>query len=156
MGVFGEARHEHQKQRFLVEIDGISYPGFQDCSALKATMQQMEYYEGGSIRPKKRPTRLTVDDITLTRAAVSGDNELYYWFVDVADGAAGTGLPSPQFLRTLDIVQLERDGTVLRRWTVYNAWVKEYQAGEWDGTSDDPTPEQVVLACEYFELTYEK
>ena len=139
----------------MVEIDGISYPGFMSCSELKMTEQMLEHYEGGTIIPEKRSTRASMDDITLERAAATGDRELYDWFIQVVDGAANAGLPSPQYKRNLDIVQQERDGSEVRRWTVYGAWVKEYTAGSWDNTSDDATMEQIVLSADYFELTFD-
>lgn len=155
MTVFGEARKKHMQYKFVVEIDGVAHVGFQDCSELSAELEMAEYYEGGAVLPEKLPGRAKITDITLSRAACIGDRDLWNWFTQVVDMAAQTGAASPAHKRNLDIVQRARDDTVVRRWTVYGAWPKKFVAGAWDNKSNDPTAEQVVLAADYFELTYE-
>jgi phage tail-like protein len=155
LGVVGEARSIHKRFKFIVEIDGVASAGFQSCSGLEAELAEMTYWEGGAIIPEKQPTRLTVSDVTLERGAATGDHDLWNWFSQTADASANAGLPSPLFKRNLDIVQMNHDNSVIRRWTIFNAWPKKFVAGEWDNTSDDPTMEQVVLAIDYFEKTYE-
>lgn len=155
MAVIGESRKIHSRFKYLIDCDGVASMGFQSCSALEAEVAKQEYYEGGSVIPDKQPTRVTVSDITLERGAASGDRDLYDWFSQVVDVAANSGLSSPEFKRSFDIVQQDRNNTELRRWTVYGAWPSKFVAGEWDNTSDDATIEQVVLTVDYFELAFE-
>lgn len=153
--VIGEARTIHQKFNFLIEIDGITSAAFQDCSELSAEFQEMQYYEGGTVIPESQPTRLQVSEATLQRGAATGDSDLYDWWLETIDVAANAGLVSPAFKRNVDIVQLGRDGVEVRRWTLYNAWIKKYVAGAWDNTSDDANLEAITLRFDYFEKTYE-
>lgn len=155
MAVLGEARKIHSRFKFVIEIDGVASAGFQSCTEISAEFQTQEYFEGGAMIPSKQPTRLAFTDVTLERGAVSGDTDLYDWFLETAEAAANAGLPSPEYKRNLDIVQLDRDNAELRRWSLFGAWVKKFLAGEFDNTSDDPTIESVVLAYDYFELTFE-
>jgi phage tail-like protein len=153
--VIGEARTIHQKFNFLVQIDGITHAAFQDMSELSAEWTETQYYEGGAVIPDSQPARLTVAETTLQRGAATGDNELYNWWQETASAVTGGGSPSPNFKRNLDVIQLDKDGAELRRWTLYNAWIKKYVAGAWDNTSDDANLEAITLRFDYFELVFE-
>lgn len=153
MPVIGTPRSYYNKFKFLVEIDGITYAGFQKCSELSAELAKIEHWEGGSLIPNKSPGRLTFADITLERGATK-DMELYLWFEETARASAGlggAGRIDPLYKRTLDVVQLDRDDTVLQRWNVVNAWPTKFVAGEWDNTTDEKVMNSVTLAYDYFE-----
>jgi phage tail-like protein len=94
---------------------------------------------------------LTFADLTLERGATQ-DRDLFDWFQDVALTASGRGLPDMAYKRNLDIVQQDRDGTTLRRWTLAGAWPTKFVAGEWDNESDENVIEQVTLTYDFFEL----
>ena len=151
MAVIGNPRTFHKKFSFIVTIDDITHAGFQKCSELSAEVAKVEYFEGGSLIPNKSPGRLSFADVTLERGATQ-DRDLFDWFQDVVVTSSGLGLAEPRFKRNLDIVQLERDGTTLRRWTLYRAWPVKFVAGEWDNTADENVIEQVTLTYDYFEL----
>jgi len=155
MGVIGQPRAFFDKFKFLVEIDGVTYAGFQKCSELSVELAKVEHYEGGSLIPNKSPGRLTFADITLERGATS-DLELYDWFEETARASAGiggAGRIDPLYKRTLDVVQLDRDDSVLQRWNLVNAWPTKFVAGEWDNTADEKVITSVTLAYDYFEPT---
>jgi phage tail-like protein len=119
-------------------------------SELSVEAAKVEYYEGGALIPDKSPGRLTFADVTLERGATR-DLELHLWFVQVARAAANAGLVAPLYKRSLDLVQLDRDGSTLRRWTLHNAWPVKYVAGEWDADSDEVVIESVTLTYDYFD-----
>ena len=52
----------------------------------------------------------------------------------------------------LDLVQQDRDGTTLRRWSLSRAWPTKFVAGEWDNESDENVIESVTLTFDFFEL----
>ncbi len=54
--------------------------------------------------------------------------------------------------RNIDIVQQERDGTTLRRWSLSRAWPVKFVAGDWDNESDENVIESVTLTFDFFEL----
>lgn len=151
--VVGKPRTIYNKFKFRVEIDGITYSGFSKCSELSAELAKIEHYEGGSLLADKTPGRLTIADITLERGATD-DLELYDWFESASRASAGlggAGLPDPSYKRNLDIVQLNRDDTVLQRWACYGCWPSKFVAGDWDNGSDEKLITSVTLVLDYFE-----
>jgi phage tail-like protein len=151
MTVIGTPRTFHKKFKYVVEIDGFTYAGFQKCSELSVEVANVQYYEGGSLIPNKSPGRLTFADVTLERGATR-DHDLFDWFQDVAITSSGLGLPDVAYKRNLDIVQQDRDGVTLRRWTLVRAWPVKFVAGEWDNESDENVIESVTLTYDFFEL----
>jgi phage tail-like protein len=151
MAILGQPRSFAKKFRFVVEIDGVASAGFAKCSELSVEVAKIEQYEGGSLIPQKSPGRLTFADITLERGATQ-DLDLFNWMRDIAVASANAGLPEPLFKRNLDIVQMERDGSTLKRWAVYGAWPNKLVAGAWDNTADENVIESVTLSYDYFDL----
>jgi len=150
MPIIGTPRSFHDRHRFVVEVPGLSYSGFEKCSELKASVTLREHYEGGSSLAHKGPGRIKVDNITLERGATA-DLQMYNWFSQVADLAEGIGQVDPHFKRDLSIVQLSRSGGELLRWNVYGAFPIEFTAGEWDNTSDEVVITKLALAIDYFQ-----
>jgi len=151
MAIVGQPRSHHKKWKFVVEIDGVAYAGFQKCSELSAEVAKVEYSEGGSLTPTKSPGRVSFSDVTLERGA-SKDRDLYDWFNEVVRVSTGLGAVDPRYTRNLDIVQQDRDGKTLRRWSIAGAWPTKFVAGEWDNESDEVVIESVTLTYDYFEL----
>lgn len=156
--VIGQARTFMKKFAFRIELDGGAggpvYAGFSKCSELSVEVANVQYWEGGGLIPNKSPGRLTFADVTLERGATV-DRALYDWLNEVVSLAAGSGigLSDPAYKRNLDIVQLDRDGAVQRRWSIYNAWPTKFVAGEWDANADEVLIESVTLTYDYFELS---
>jgi len=147
MPIAGAPRTFEDKFKFTIEIDGIAHAGFNKCSELSAEFDTVEYREGGDLVPTvKDPGLLNFADVTLERGAVADDSDLYEWFESVADYALNTGRVNPEFKRSLDIVVRDRDGTVLKRWRLTEAWPKKFVGGEWDGGASEKTMEMVTLA----------
>jgi phage tail-like protein len=151
MAIIGNPRSFFKRFKFVVEIDGVAHAGFQKCSELSVECAKVEYWEGGSIIPSKSPGRLTFADVTLERGATS-DLDLFAWFQDVATTATGLGVPDAGYKRSLDIVQQDRDGSTLRRWTLNGAWPVKFVAGDWDNEADENVIESVTLTYDFFEI----
>ena len=151
MAVIGTPRSFHKKFKFVIEIDGVAHAGFQKCSELSAEIANVQYFEGGSLIPSKSPGRLTFADVTLERDATV-DRDLFDWFSDVAITSSGLGLTDNAYKRSLDIVQQDRDGTTVRRWSLSGAWPVKFVAGSWDNESDENVIESVTLTYDFFEL----
>ena len=150
MAVIGTPRTFHKKFKFIVEIDGVASAGFQKCSELSVEVANIEYHEGGTLIPNKSPGRLKFADVTLERGATK-DIDLFAWMEMVADAAANAGLVEPAFKRNLDIVQQDRDGSTLRRWSVSGAWPVKFVAGAWDNEADENVIESVTLTFDFFQ-----
>jgi phage tail-like protein len=151
MPIIGNPRSFHKKFKFVIELDDIKHAGFQKCSELSVEIANVQYYEGGSLIPNKSPGRMTFPDVTLERGATQ-DRDLFDWFQQVANLASGLGLNDIDYKRNLDIVQQDRDGSTLRRWSITNAWPVKFVAGEWDNEADENVIESVTLSFDYFEL----
>ncbi len=151
MTITGAPRSFHKKFKFIIEADFVGHAGFQKCSELSVEVANVQYFEGGSLIPNKSPGRLTFADVTLERGATQ-DRDLFDWFQDVAVTASGLGLVDNAYKRNLDIVQQDRDGTTLRRWSLTGAWPVKFVAGEWDNEADENVIESVTLTFDFFEL----
>ena len=133
MTVLGTPRTFEKKFKFIIEIDGFTSSGWNKCSELSAELGVVSYREGGSLVPTKDPGLLNFTDVTLERGATT-DRNAFEWFKEVADAAnnGGSGLNNPAFKRNLDIVQLDRDGSEVRRYRLQGAWPNKVVIGEWD------------------------
>ena len=143
---------KYKKFSFIVEVDSVESAAFAKCSELSVEIEKVEQWEGGKLTPHKSPGRLTFSDITLERGATA-DKDLYNWFADVAKTSSGLGLNEPDYKRNIDTVQLDRDGSELRRWTVYNAWPTKFVAGDWDNSAGENLVESVTLTYDHFEIS---
>lgn len=151
MPVIGNPRSFHKKFKFIVEIDDVGHAGFQKCSEL-SVLEVLDVGDlGGSLIPNKSPGRLTFADVTLERGATQ-NRDLFDWFQDVAITSSGLGLTDIKYKRNLDIVQQDRDGTTLRRWSLSRAWPVKFVAGDWDNEADENVIESVTLTYDFFEL----
>jgi phage tail-like protein len=140
----------YDKFMFLVEIDGVVRAGFQTCSELAVEAANVEYKEGGRRHPHNSPGTIKFPEITLGRGATD-DLDLYNWFKDTYDAAAGTGRDTPDIYRTFDVLQLGLNREVLEKYTVYNAYCRRYTAGDFDNNADEKRIEQVILQPDYWE-----
>jgi phage tail-like protein len=151
MAILGNPRSFHKKFKWVCEITGVGSSGFQKCSELSVEVAKIEYWEGGVLLPNKSPGRLTFADVTLERGATR-DRDLFDWFQDVAITSSGLGLTDNHYKRSLDIVQQDRDGTTLRRWSLSGAWPVKFVAGDWDNEADENVIESVTLTFDHFAL----
>lgn len=143
----------YTKYSFLIEVEGVVSAAFTTCSEIRGNAETVEYREGGRLHPHKSPGLMSFPPITLTRGRCE-DYDLYNYFKDTFDAAAGTGLTTPDIYRTIDIVQLDRDGEEVERHTLYGAWCKEYQSSNgWDNNANEILMEEIVIEYDHFERT---
>lgn len=148
MTIFGvpSGRQFYKKFKFVVEIQGVAFAGFRAMSEIRIQVAEVAHFEGGSLIPSKQPGRVTVPDVTLSRGA-SDDLDLWNWMQETI--AAGSILVDPAQKRTIDVVQQDRAGTELRRWTLHGCWPKEFKAGDWDNEVDENVIEEIVLGYDF-------
>jgi phage tail-like protein len=150
-GIIGTPRSFHKRFKFRVEVDGLGSAAFRTCSDIAIELATVEHREGGVLIPDKSPGLATVDDVTLERGATM-DRDLYDWLLQVANIAANGGEVDARYKRMIDVVQYDRDNTVLRRWRLHNAWIKRFVAGAWDNEADENVIETCVLVYDFPEL----
>lgn len=152
-GKVGSPRTFNKKFSFLFSIDGFNWAGFSKCSEFKTTVAEIKHYEGGTLLAQKSAGRAEFAPITLERGAVTGDVDMYLWMSEVISGPTNLGLKEIAYKRTGDLVQLDRDGEILKRYSVFGAFPTEFVAGEWDNGADENVIEKLVLAYDYFVRT---
>ncbi len=139
-----------KKFSFVVEIDGVARGAFARCSEIAAEAANVAYREGGRLHAHNAPGTVTFPEFTLERGATD-DYDLYNWFRDTYDAAAGTGQVPPDLFRTLDIVQLDRAGDELKRFRCVKCYCRRWSAGDWDNDADEVRIETAVVVFDYFE-----
>ncbi len=149
----GTPRAFDKKFKFIVDVDGLQSAAFQKCSELAAEVAKIEYYEGGALIANKSPGRITIPDITLERGATR-DNDLFTWFSAVVSLTSQLGSIEPLFKRNFDIVQMDRDGSELVRFSIHGAWPIRFSAGDWDNEADENRIESVTLSIDGWQKTF--
>jgi phage tail-like protein len=126
---------------FLVEIDGITQAGFQECSGLDATTDVVDYREGGDPNHARKLTGLNkFSPVTLKRGITDSD-ELWKWRQTVLDGKT--------VRKNGSIILLNEAGAEKLRWNFSDAW-----PSKWTGPSLNSTA--TAVAVETLELTHEE
>lgn len=148
------AMHDPYKNfRFEVEISGgmnFARAGFQKVSGLKQSIGVIEYREGTDPETtRKSPGMAKFDPITLERGQTP-DNDCWTWarmLFDVMKQIQGTDGGARANVR---IKLRNRAGEVVRTWVVPNAWVSDYETGDFDSNAEDIMIERITIQHEGF------
>lgn len=128
--------------QFRVSWGGTNV-GFSEVSGLSQEIQPIEYREGtmGPMTlPLKRPGLLKSGSVTLKRGMVTGDKELYHWFVFKDRKTIER--------RTLTIELLNDEGETIFTWSVIEAWPVKCEGPSLKATGNDIAIESIELAHE--------
>jgi phage tail-like protein len=148
---FGVVRSFHKKFKFLCEVDGFNFFGFQKCSEISAEIAKVEYHEGGALLANKGLGRITVPDVTIERAACA-DMDCWTWFKLGANLLAQTGATAPQNAKDFTTMQLDRDGTELREIPCTGGQPIKFVAGDWDNEADENVIEKLTVMIDTFDI----
>ena len=128
---------------FLVEIDGITRAGFQECSGLDSTQTPGEYREGTDpLTMRKLPGLVTYSNITLNWG-ITDDSELWEWRKEVADGNVQS--------KNISIVLMNDAGEERLRWNLTNCWPTGWTGPSLNASTSDVAIEALELAHEGLE-----
>jgi hypothetical protein len=108
---------------FLVEIDGISQAGFQECSGLDASTDTVDYREGSDPNHVRKLTGL-----------------LWKWRQTVIDG-------KPE-RKNGSVVLLDETGAEKLRWNFVNAWPSKWTGPSFNSTGNSVAVETLELTHE--------
>jgi phage tail-like protein len=129
--------------QFLVEIDGVTNARFQEVGGIDATIDVIEYREGGDLLgPRMFPGQTKHSRLSLKRG-YTDDSTLYTWFEDVMTGR------TENIRRNISIVQIDMNGTEVFRWNLYKAFPTKYTAPAFNAKGND-------LSIETLEVAYER
>jgi len=132
---------------FLVELDGVVRASFQEASGLEATIDPIEYREGGqNTTVRKLPGVTKYANIVLKRG-VTTDSDLYDWHRQVVLG-------SPDFRRHGSIIMLDRQGGEVARWNFVDAWPTKYHVSDFKSTGNEVAIETLELVHEGIERKF--
>ena len=129
--------------QFTVEIDGISQARFQEVGGLDATIDVIEYREGGDmLGARKLPGQTKHSNLSLKRGYTT-DVQLWTWFEDVMTGR------TENIRKNVSVVQIDMAGQEVLRWNLFQAFPVKYTAPAFNAKGND-------LAIETLELAYER
>lgn len=125
---------------FLVEIDGIVRGAFSEVTGLDATIDVVEYREGGrNTTPIKLAGLNKYSNITL-KWGMTTDTELYDWHRQAVLGNVER--------RNGSIIMLDRQANEVARWNFLSAWPTKY-------TAPSLNAESAEVAIETLEIVHE-
>jgi phage tail-like protein len=126
---------------FLVEIDGITQAGFQECGGLDSSTAVVEYREGSYPNHTRKLTGLnSFSAITLKRGITDSD-ELWQWRQKAVDGKTER--------KNGSIVLLDESGAERIRWNFSEAWPSKWTGPAFNATGN-------AIAVETLEITHEE
>jgi len=126
---------------FLVEIDGITQAGFQECSGLDSQTASIDFRLGDDPMHVRKLTGLNTFSAISLKRGITDSDELWRWRLTVVDG-------KPE-RRNGSIVLLDDKGAEKVRWNFSNAW-----PSKWTGPSFNSTGNSI--AVETLEITHEE
>jgi phage tail-like protein len=126
---------------FLVEIDGITQAGFQECSGLDSQTASIDFRLGDDPMHMRKLTGLNTFSAISLKRGVTDSDELWKWRQTVVDGKTER--------RNGSIVLLDEKGAEKLRWNFSNAW-----PSKWTGPSFNSTGN--TIAVESLEIMHEE
>lgn len=136
----GERKDPFRGYNFLVEIDGISRAGFQECSGLDSAQQPIDYREGNdSLTTHKLPGLLAFSNIVLKRG-FTDDSELWDWRKKAADGKVER--------KNGSVVMLDDAGEEVLRWNFVEGWPTRWIGPSFSSTGNAVAIESLEIAHE--------
>ena len=126
---------------FLVEIDGITQAGFQECSGLDSTTGSIDFRLGDDPMHVRKLTGLNTFTAISLKRGVTDSDELWKWRQTVVDGKADR--------RNGSIVLMDEKGAEKVRWNFSNAWPSKWTGPAFNSTGNS-------IAVETLEITHEE
>jgi phage tail-like protein len=137
----GDRTDRYRAYNFLVEIDGITRAGFQECSGLDSSQDPIDYREGTgqALTPRKPPAPAKFSSIVLKRG-ITSDAELWEWRRKATEGKIER--------KSGSIVLLDETGKTKTRWNFREGW-----PAKWTGPTFNATTNEVAI--ETLEIVHE-
>lgn len=147
-------KHLRQKFRFGIQIAGFDAAYFTKIDRPKISFDEVEFNPAGSHRPEKLPGRMSFGDITFEKgvAATGADIAVLRWLSRQADFVSGRGGAPASILYDVTVFEGNRMNSVVSRYTLIGAFVKEYDGGELSGEDSDNIIESVTLSYQYLQF----
>jgi len=135
-------RHDpYRSFNFLVEIDGITQAGFQECSGLDSQTASIDFRLGDDPMHVRKLTGLNSFSAISLKRGVTDSDELWKWRQTVVDGKTER--------RNGSIVLLDDKGAEKVRWNFTNAWPCKWTGPAFNSTGN-------TIAVETLEIMHEE
>ncbi len=139
----GDRRDPYRAYNFLVEIDGITRAGFQECSGLDSSQDPIEYREGNdALTVRKLPGLVKYSNITL-KWGMTDDAELWEWREKAMGGEVER--------KNGSIVLMDDTGEEKVRWNFREGWPTKWTAPTFNATGTEVAIETLEIAHEGME-----
>ena len=137
----GDRKDPYGAYNFIVEIDGITRAGFQECSGLDSSQDPIEYREGNekSLTVRKLPGLVKYANISL-KWGITDDKELWDWQEKAAEGKVER--------KNFSIVLLDDAREEKVRWNLREAWPTKWTGPSFNATSTEVAIETLEIAHE--------
>ena len=123
---------------------------FKEVSGISKELGVEEVGGGGENRFKYRlPTVSASKNLVLKRAIVPTGSKLITWCTDTLDN----GLASAITTQDVSVDLLDNEGTVLMKWTFYNAYPISYAVSDLKSQESEILIETIELAYTYFNVS---
>ena len=129
--------------RFLIEIDGITVGSFKQMGGLSSKQDVVEYKLGGDKSVRRKPGRVTFNNITLEKG-FTDDTALADWRQAIVDGKDER--------KTGAIVFLNADGSEALRYNFFRAWPVNWEGPSLNAGGSDTAIEKIELAVEWIQV----
>jgi phage tail-like protein len=126
---------------FLVEIDGITQAGFQECSGLDSQTASIDFRLGDDPTHVRKLTGLNTFSAISLKRGITDSDELWKWRQTVVDGKTER--------RNGSIVLLDEKGAEKVRWNFTNAWPCKWIGPAFNATANS-------IAVESLEIMHEE
>lgn len=133
-----------QTSRFGVEIDGVLFGLFKECSGLDSTNEIIEYKSvggGGKLFTQKVPGHTNFSDITL-KQSLDGTSDMWDWRQQVENGEYD------KYRRDGSIVLYDEKGDEQARYKFTAGWPSSWKFSDLDAGADDIVIQEMVIAHE--------
>ena len=130
----------YRSYNFLVEIDGITRAGFQECSGLDSTQDPIECREGNEgLTVRKLPGLNTFSNIVL-KWGISDDTKLWEWRQQASEGKVER--------KNGSIALLDDVGEEKARWNFREGWPSKRTGSTFNATATEVAVETLEIAHE--------
>ena len=130
---------------FVVELGGEEVGAFSEVELPEATIEVIEYREGGDLTSgaRKLSGRVSYANVVLKRG-LSGRTELWDWFKATRDGTLQR--------RDVTITLLDEARKPVQRWLLRDAWPTRFSSSRLDGRGNEVVIETLELAYDGLEI----
>lgn len=139
----GQRVEPYGNYRFHVEIGGVTYGIFRECSGFTSEITVTENSQGGALITQKMPGRVKIGNIILKWGLTDSD-ELYRWHQEWVNG-------SKYERKNGSIVVLNQNGEEKVRWNFFDGWPCKWDGPDFNASSNDVAIETLEIAIERIE-----